>query len=247
MSRENKQPYVRFFASDWLAGTRGMKASEVGVYITLIALMYERCEPLPEDHSRLARQCGCTVNAFRKVLSVLLADHKIIKNDAGLWNKRVEQEFTFREKKSHTAREAVKAREEKRKQINSGEDQTIIERSSNDHPNQKPESKVKEEPNGSSKKGCRLNEDWNMPTDWCELAVKEGLTKDQVRYERDQFKDWFLSAPGQKGVKLDWKRTWMNWVRKSVRDRSERRRGNQNQLPLGTSGVMDEIRRQRGE
>jgi len=64
LSRAQKQPYVRFFASDWLGGTRGMKAAEVGIYITLIAMMYERCEPLPEDHKRLARQCGCSVSVF---------------------------------------------------------------------------------------------------------------------------------------------------------------------------------------
>ena len=38
----SKMPWIRFFPSDWLAGTRGMSAVETGVYITLIATMYER-------------------------------------------------------------------------------------------------------------------------------------------------------------------------------------------------------------
>jgi len=29
----------------------------------------------------------------------------------------------------------------------------------------------------------------------------------------DQFKDYWIAQPGQKGVKLDWEATWRNWVR----------------------------------
>jgi len=110
MIAAQKQPYFRFFASDWLGGTRGMRAAEVGVYITLIALMYERCEPLPEDHKRLARQCGCDTRAFAKMLEILVEDGKIIRADSGLWNKRVQREFDFRGKKSLSAQEAAAAR-----------------------------------------------------------------------------------------------------------------------------------------
>ena len=29
----------------------------------------------------------------------------------------------------------------------------------------------------------------------------------------EKFKDYWISQPGQKGVKLDWFATWRNWVR----------------------------------
>ncbi len=29
----------------------------------------------------------------------------------------------------------------------------------------------------------------------------------------DKFRDYWISQPGQKGVKLDWSATWRNWVR----------------------------------
>lgn len=110
MSKANKQPYVRFFASDWLAGTRGMRAIEIGVYITLVAMMYERCQPLPEDPKKLARLCGCGLQAFKTILGVLVEDGKIIRTDAGLWNKRVEKEFEWRSKLSKDAKTAANTR-----------------------------------------------------------------------------------------------------------------------------------------
>ena len=70
-------PYVRFFVSDWLGGTRGLKTGEVGIYITLIALMYDKEAPLPEDHERLARQCGCTSKQFVQALEMLIGEGEI--------------------------------------------------------------------------------------------------------------------------------------------------------------------------
>ncbi len=118
MTGGEKQPYFRFFASDWLGGTRGMRATEVGIYITLIALMYDRAQPLIEDPKRLARQCGCTPKTFIEVLETLVEDEKIIRLDDGLWNKRVEKEFKWREKSSTTAREAAQKRWGKPNEIN---------------------------------------------------------------------------------------------------------------------------------
>ncbi len=110
MTKGAKRPFVRFFASDWLAGTRGMKAAEIGAYITLIALMYERCEPLPNDTRRLARQCGCAEKTFEKILEMLIAEQKIVLVNGGLWNGRVEREFEFRKKISSGASAAATRR-----------------------------------------------------------------------------------------------------------------------------------------
>lgn len=77
-------PWVRFFPSDWLAGTRGMSAAETGIYITLVATMYERREPVPEHHERLARLCGTTVAAFARALDSLVAEGKVIRSEEGL-------------------------------------------------------------------------------------------------------------------------------------------------------------------
>lgn len=98
--------HVSFYPSDWLAGTRGLTPAETGVYITLVAMMYERQEPLSFDCARLARMCNCPAGTFRKILAVLLAEKKILETPAGIWNERVETEI-------RSAREAMKAASER--------------------------------------------------------------------------------------------------------------------------------------
>lgn len=106
-------PYVRFYMSDWLAATRGMKASEIGIYFTLLALMYERGEPVPEHSQRLARQCGCTPKTFEDALEMLVDEGKIVRKGGGLWNNRVEKEFAFRAANSNSQSANAKKRWEK--------------------------------------------------------------------------------------------------------------------------------------
>lgn len=121
-----KMPWVRFFPSDWLAGTRGMSAVETGIYITLIATMYERGEPIPEDCARLARLCGASNSAFKKALDTLIEDGKITRTERGLWNDRVEKEQVYLWEKSEVGKRAGKASAEKRKQ-NQGQSSTDVE------------------------------------------------------------------------------------------------------------------------
>lgn len=112
----SKNPWIRFFPSDWLAGTRGMSAVETGVYITLIMSMYERGEPIPEDHARLARLCGASNSAFKAALETLISEGKIVRIEAGLWNERVEKEHVYLSEKSEVGFQAAKARWKKSKQ-----------------------------------------------------------------------------------------------------------------------------------
>lgn len=112
----SKNPYIPFYPSDWLAGTRGLSAAETGVYITLISMMYEREAPLDFDHKRLARLCGTTSQTFKASLSVLIEEEKIIETDAGLWNERVDAELEKRSEKSHRNSESAKVRWKKDKQ-----------------------------------------------------------------------------------------------------------------------------------
>jgi uncharacterized protein YdaU (DUF1376 family) len=81
--------FVPFYPSDWLAGTRVLTAAETGVYITLVAMMYERQEPIDMPISRLARLCGTKPSAMKAALATLTDEGKIEQTDAGLWNAKV--------------------------------------------------------------------------------------------------------------------------------------------------------------
>ena len=105
-------PWIRFFPSDWLGGTRGLTAAEAGIYINLLAMMYERGGPIEMDMSRLARLCGTTNSVFRKALTTLVGEGKIVETDRGLWNERVSTELSCsREKQEATRQNAKRAAE----------------------------------------------------------------------------------------------------------------------------------------
>jgi len=135
-------PWVKFYPSDWLAGTRGMSAAETGIYITLIATMYERQEPIKEDVGRLARACGSSNSAFKKALDVLVEDGKIERTDGLLWNNRVGRECEKRSEKSEVASQSAKRRwstsdekdQQKQQPENANAEKTQCERNANQKP-----------------------------------------------------------------------------------------------------------------
>ncbi|MBW8282505.1 MAG: YdaU family protein [Rhizobium sp.] len=138
-----KMPWVRFFPSDWLGGTRGMSAVETGIYITLIATMYERGEPIQEDHSRLARLCGASNSAFKKALEILVDEGKISRVDGGLWNDRVEKEQVYLSEKSEVGSRAANVRWSKKdNKNNGGGDTDALPAQSQGNANQKPDTRT---------------------------------------------------------------------------------------------------------
>jgi len=69
-----------------------------------------------------------------------------------------------------------------------------------------------QEPKVKQHKGSRLHPTFTMPDEWGEFCEQERpeLFPNKVL---NQFKDYWISQAGQKGVKLDWFATWRNWVR----------------------------------
>jgi uncharacterized protein YdaU (DUF1376 family) len=115
--------HVAFYPSDWLAGTRGLSDAETGVYITLIARMYEMAGPIERDDNRLSRLCGCkTKNSFVKALDYLISDGKIIEGENGLFNERVQKEIEKATEKSSKAKAAAQSRWERKPNKNNGGD-----------------------------------------------------------------------------------------------------------------------------
>lgn len=103
-------PWFQFYTSDWLAGTRGLSAVETGIYITLIATMYDTARPLPNDPVKLARTCGASVKQFNLAIATLIEMGKIKSENNLLWNVRVEEELKVRTTKTVQAKRAAESR-----------------------------------------------------------------------------------------------------------------------------------------
>ena len=65
-------------------------------------------------------------------------------------------------------------------------------------------------------KATRLPEDWNPGRIGTRYALEQGLSDRQIERCIADFRDYWLSAPGQKAMKTDWMRTWQTWVRKAA-------------------------------
>jgi uncharacterized protein YdaU (DUF1376 family) len=102
-----ENPWFKFYSSDWISGVSGLSAAERGVYVSLLAAMYDRSGPIPRDDARLARQCGLPKAGFTRAVEALIAESKIVEMDGMLFNERVKNELTEREKRSVTASEAA--------------------------------------------------------------------------------------------------------------------------------------------
>lgn len=112
--------WVRFFPSNWLGGTRGMSASETGVYITLVCLLYESENVLTNDTGRLARQCGLPASKFKTILQNLIDEEKIQLSDGILSNGKVAEELFHSHQKRTVAKQNANSRWSKKPNKNNG-------------------------------------------------------------------------------------------------------------------------------
>lgn len=109
-------PWFKFYASDWLAGTMMLTAAERGIYISLIAAMYDAGGPIPNEPRRLARLTGASNSALKKAVQTLLEDGKLELDERGyLFNSRVKSELRHRSLRSEKARVAGEISQQKQR------------------------------------------------------------------------------------------------------------------------------------
>jgi hypothetical protein len=81
-------------------------------------------------------------------------------------------------------------------------------------PEPEPEPELEVENNKyKSKRGSRFALD-SIPEEWVLFCKKERPDIDPYK-TFDEFKDYWVSIAGAKGVRADWTATWRNWVRRS--------------------------------
>lgn len=86
-----------FYPDDWLAGTRGLNASERGIYITACALIYSHGGPIAPDDLRAS--CPGDLRVYRKCLERLIELGKLDLKRGYLSNKRCLSEVQLASKR----------------------------------------------------------------------------------------------------------------------------------------------------
>jgi uncharacterized protein YdaU (DUF1376 family) len=118
-----KPPAFQFYPKAWMSSTAEMSLEAQGAYVRLLAWSWDN-GPLPADEARRARLVGLTLARFRRVWSEFAA--KWIATDAGLTNRRLEQQRVELEQYRQRQSAAGKASAAKR-QPNSNQTPTTVE------------------------------------------------------------------------------------------------------------------------
>jgi uncharacterized protein YdaU (DUF1376 family) len=100
-----KAPAFQFYANDFVTGTMELSLEELGAYVRLLALSWDK-GPLPLDERRRANLLGVSLSVFRRVWNGI-AD-KWAQTDAGYINLRLEQQRAdleaFQKEQAHRGR-----------------------------------------------------------------------------------------------------------------------------------------------
>jgi len=88
-----------------------------------------------------------------------------------------------------------------------------------------PETSERDQPqqrDAAATRGARLKADWRPSADNWTYAIAQGFSETEVERVVEDFRDYWIAQPGQKGVKLDWTATWRRWIRTQAERRVER-------------------------
>ena len=183
-------PWVKFYPSDWLAGTSGLTAAERGVYVTIVMLIYENEGPITVDEGRLARRCGTTKAAFKKLFQGLCDEEKLTFEGGKISNKRAEKELCNRAIRSQKAKSSADQRwngqRGKSEQNQDPDNANALKKSCARDANQKPEAR-EVDTNVSPSKGVRqkpprFQEFWDQYPH--RGGAKKGRGKAEEKYAR---------------------------------------------------------------
>ena len=198
--------YYQFNIGDYASHTRHLSLIEDLAYRRLLDIYYLHERPLNDCSATVARLIGMA-EYQEQVETVLVEFFEHI--EGGFVNPRADKEISHFHSKLEQASRAGKASAQRR----------LSERSTGVQPtnNHKPitnnqETIIKEK---TATRGSRLPANWVPNKELAEWSKAERPDLD-LRKVLEEFRDYWTSVAGSKGVKLDWDATWRNWVRKQT-------------------------------
>jgi uncharacterized protein YdaU (DUF1376 family) len=103
-------PFVAFYASAYISGTRKIPPMERLVYMEILALIYDEGGPIEYENRDLARFIGVTAAVCKRAVDGLVARRKITLEDGVISNERADKELAKAGAKSAGAKAAADAR-----------------------------------------------------------------------------------------------------------------------------------------
>lgn len=193
---------------------------ERGAYNTLLDMIYDRGQPIPDDPRWIAGWMGCSLRRWSIIRAKLISDGKIYEITVNavpcLMNERAAKEIENQSKLSRKLSEsgAKGGRKRAEKNTDDNKNSDLVEAEAL----QRPKLKTKTETEGTSEanassatKGKRLSENWAPDEIEIAMARKRGLNDAEIEIEADKFRNYWCSRSGATAAKRNWPRTWDNW------------------------------------
>ena len=197
--------YYQFNIGDYQSHTAHLSEMEDLAYRRLLDWYYLHESPIPNDLNEVARQIR--MRSHSDCITTVLLEY-FEQTPTGWIHNRADMEIEKVGEKSTKASKSAKARWDKLKDANALPTQSDSNATHNTLPitqDTKPKTQKKT-------LGKRLANDFSFPLEWEQFCQQTRPELIPVK-TFDQFKDYWISQAGQKGVKLDWFATWRNWVR----------------------------------
>ena len=200
--------YYKFNIADYRKDTGHLSTVEHGIYRQLIDWYYLDEKPIPLETQVVMRRLSLG-SEYESALHNVLADF-FVQAKNGYTQSRIDMELNDYQD------QAIKNKTNGKLGGRPKKTQSVILGNPNEseiNPNHKPitnNHKPSKEPTAT--RGTRLPADWKPNAELVAWSKTERPDLD-LRKVFEEFKDYWSSVAGSKGVKLNWDATWRNWVR----------------------------------
>ena len=207
--------YYKFNIADYRKDTGHLSTVEHGIYRQLIDWYYLDEKPIPIETQVVMRRLRLG-SEHEAALQNVLADF-FIKGKDGYKQGRIDLEINEYHSQADKNRTNGKlgGRPKKTQSVISGNPEE-----SENNPNHKLLTKkpLTNKPSSNATRGSRLPADWKPDAELAEWSKSERPDLN-LRKVLEEFRDYWISVAGSKGVKLKWDATWRNWVRSQKADK----------------------------
>jgi uncharacterized protein YdaU (DUF1376 family) len=205
-------PYYKRYPRDFLDATIGMPFELKAAYGLILDLIYLHGGNLKYDARYISGQLGCSVRQVKSFVDELVSREKLTLFEGIISNFRA----TFELENARKICEKNRENGTQSKKNNDLEKRTVEPKSNHiEIQSQNTDLFKKIEPNGSTKKGCRISPDW-VPSE-AGIKFAHDLLGPFGTSEIDAFRDYWIGKTGANATKLDWEATWRNWVRSNAK------------------------------
>lgn len=220
-------PALPLWTDAYLSDTRHLSTVEHGAYLLLLMEAWRRpsCS-LPDDDKMLCRLVGLPLDEWLSIKEMVLSFWVKSRNE---WvQKRLKKERQYLVDKSSLQRRRVLGRWNK---TENDDTKNVPKANRENTPTPTPTPTIKKEPS-APKKGTRIDPNYQPPREW---SLAQGLDIAILESQLQQFKNYWLAKAGADAVKIDWDRTWQNWILKYLE-----RNGLQKTAPRNVGELIDQ-------